>query len=469
MNAVGIVGLYAENTKRIKAVRIHPNGQPVVIVGGMNGQGKSSLLDAIEMTIRGGKSIPSRPVRDGEASAESIVETDKLIIRRTFAPDRSSKVTVTNKEGAKFSSPQAMLDELLSSLAFDPLEFSRMKPKDKEETLRALLGIDTRRLDAEREIAFADRTVVNRQVKSLEAQVDGMVYHEGVPEEELSAAEIQESLQAAKAHNAQAAVVVDAYHDANDALTALASDLAETEAEVVRLTELLRLEQRKRAAIKAGIAAADAEVESRRAAAIAVKTIDEDEILAALVSVSDTNRKIADNAAVKARTAELVAVRAESDRLTAEIARIDETKRALLADAEYPIPSLAIAPEGGVTLRGFPFEQASSAEQLRAALAICAAMNPDFPVAIIRDGSLLDSESLRAVETWAAETGVQVWMERVGEGEECTVIISEGEVKSSRLAPVAEDSPAPFESPAEAVAVPKRTARKRPMVIPPAV
>jgi recombinational DNA repair ATPase RecF len=59
MGSVGIIGLYAENTKRIKVARIQPNGKPVVIVGGMNGQGKSSLLDAIEMTIRCGKSIPA--------------------------------------------------------------------------------------------------------------------------------------------------------------------------------------------------------------------------------------------------------------------------------------------------------------------------------------------------------------------------------------------------------------------------
>jgi hypothetical protein len=405
-----------------------------------------------------------RKVDTGE-SAESIIETDDLIIRRVFMPDRSSKVTVTNKEGAKFAKPQDLLDKLLSSLSFDPLEFSRMKPKDKEETLRTFLGIDTRRLDAEREIAYQDRTAVNREVKSLEAQIDGMVYHEGLPVEELSAAEIQESLQEAKKHNATVGAVVDAFYDAKDALDALSEDEVKADAEVLRLTELLRAEQRKRAAIKAAIAESEADVETKRLAALVTKRIDEDEIVSKLVGVSETNRKIADNAAMESRVKELNERRAESDRLSNEIDQVDATKRELLAEAEYPIPELSIAPEGGVMLRGFPFEQASSAEQLRASMAICAAMNPNFPVAIIRDGSLLDEDSLRAVEAWAAETGVQVWMERVGEGQECSVIISEGEVKESRLVPVAEAVAVEDEIPA----VPRRTTRKRPAMVPPAV
>jgi hypothetical protein len=84
-------------------------------------------------------------------------------------------------------------------------------------------------------------------------------------------------------------------------------------------------------------------------------------------------------------------------------------------------------------LSGVPLEQASAAESLRASMAIAIAMNPDFPVALIRDGSLLDENSLRLVEEMAAEKNCQVWVERVGEGEECSVIISEGVIKESRL------------------------------------
>ena len=82
----------------------------------------------------------------------------------------------------------------------------------------------------------------------------------------------------------------------------------------------------------------------------------------------------------------------------------------------------------GVTFNGLPIEQASSAEQTRVAVAIGLAANPELPVVLIRDGSLLDEDSLAAVAKQAAERGAQVWIERVGDGKECSVIIEDGEV-----------------------------------------
>ena len=54
--------------------------------------------------------------------------------------------------------------------------------------------------------------------------------------------------------------------------------------------------------------------------------------------------------------------------------------------------------------------------------------NPKLPVVLIRDGSLLDEASLAAVGQQAAEAGAQVWVERVGRGDECAVVIEDGEI-----------------------------------------
>jgi recombinational DNA repair ATPase RecF len=40
-----IVGLQAENFKRLRAISIHPNGDPLVRIVGKNAQGKTSALD----------------------------------------------------------------------------------------------------------------------------------------------------------------------------------------------------------------------------------------------------------------------------------------------------------------------------------------------------------------------------------------------------------------------------------------
>jgi hypothetical protein len=65
------------------------------------------------------------------------------------------------------------------------------------------------------------------------------------------------------------------------------------------------------------------------------------------------------------------------------------------------------------------------------AVAMGLAANPRLKVLLVRDGSLLDEDSLRLVATMAAEADAQVWLERVGEGAECSVVIEEGHVRGA--------------------------------------
>jgi len=57
------------------------------------------------------------------------------------------------------------------------------------------------------------------------------------------------------------------------------------------------------------------------------------------------------------------------------------------------------------------------------------ALNPELKILLIRDGSLLDEESLKVVGQMAEDNSMQVWLEKVGEGKECSVVIEDGEVK----------------------------------------
>jgi hypothetical protein len=48
---------------------------------------------------------------------------------------------------------------------------------------------------------------------------------------------------------------------------------------------------------------------------------------------------------------------------------------------------------------------------------------------LVRDGSLLDENSLNLLAGLARDFDGQVWIERVGEGDESAVIIEDGMVK----------------------------------------
>ena len=106
-----IVQLQAENVKRLKAVEIKPDGS-LVVVRGENGEGKTSLLDSIAMAFGGKNAQPAMPIRRGEDHARVCVELEDMIVERRWTADDKTYLEVRSKEGAKFPSPQAMLDKL---------------------------------------------------------------------------------------------------------------------------------------------------------------------------------------------------------------------------------------------------------------------------------------------------------------------------------------------------------------------
>ena len=63
--SVKISAFEIENVKRVKAVAYEPTENGLTVLGGKNGQGKTSVLDAIAWTLGGNRFAPSAPYREG--------------------------------------------------------------------------------------------------------------------------------------------------------------------------------------------------------------------------------------------------------------------------------------------------------------------------------------------------------------------------------------------------------------------
>lgn len=394
-----IISLKASNVKRLKAVEITPSGE-LVVVGGRNAQGKSSVLDAIWLALGGGPATKAttRPVRDGEDSASVVLDLGEFVVTRTWSGTKTT-LTVASQEGAKFSGPQGILDALVGRLAFDPLEFTRLSAKAQRDALLGLVDLpfDLAAIDQERTALFDERTDVGRRGKAI-GDIPAEVA--GVPTEEVSSADILAELR-----SAQATV---------DARRAVQDRVRRADSEVTRIEGELRAARREADAAVALFGeldeAPDVEVIEQR-----------------LASVDETNRAVRANAEAREKRTRHEALVAEYKTLTDKIEWLDKTKADGLAAASFPVPGLGFD-ESGVTLDGVPFSQASSAEQIRVSLAMAMSLNPRLKVVHIRDGSLLDADSLALIAGMAAERDYQVWIERVGDADEGAVIIEDGEV-----------------------------------------
>ena len=430
-----IVRLAAENVKRLEAVEIEPDGN-LVIVGGVNGAGKSSVLDSIMYALAGTRSIPTRPIRAGTDSGRIELDLDgdpPLKVIRRLSPSGGS-LEIRNAEGFRASGPQKILDELCGKVAFDPLAFTRKSPRDQADALRELVGLDFAAIDAERKLAFDERTVCNRRAKEKEAAAAQIVVPDGTPEKEVSVAALVEKLKGQRAENAAIERARQEVDDRRRDEGHQQGVVSHRQAAVAELEQKLADARKSLEEETAALRMAKEARKQRQAEVAELVPIDTAATEREITEADAVNRAVRQKDGKAELAAEALKAQVEADAYTEKIRALDAHKAAMLAEAKWPVDGLGFD-ESGVTLHGLPFDQASSAEQLRVSVAMGLALNPTLRVLLIRDGSLLDADSLRMVAELAADRDGQVWLERVGEGSECSVVIEDGHVKGKDTQP----------------------------------
>ena len=138
MDTVKISSLELENVKRIKAVRLVPTDKGLTVIGGDNGQGKTSVLDAIAWALGGDRFRPSTPNRDGSMVPPRIrIEmSNGLIVERS---GKNSALKVTDPTGQRGG--QQLLNSFVEELALNLPRFMEGSGKDKADTLLKIIGV----------------------------------------------------------------------------------------------------------------------------------------------------------------------------------------------------------------------------------------------------------------------------------------------------------------------------------------
>ena len=409
-----IINLHVENVKRLKAVDVTPGSSPVVVVGGANGAGKSSLLDSIMYALAGNASLPEKPVRRGQEKAEITLDLGELLVSKCITAEGSVTLKVKTKAGVPQKTPQAILDQLCGNLTFDPTEFARMEPRKQLDLLKSLVGLDFADLDDQKAALTEERLLIGRGVKQLEGQVAGMPYDDRAPRAPSDVALIAQALEDARKTNAQIDFHKGKYGAAKIGADNTKARIAEAEAQIVRLRDIQKQHED--------------EMARQIDLAEGIEPADEKALREAMVGAQAVNATIAANKAKDDAVVRLKNQRKVYDNITAHIQKVEEEKAAKLAAVKFPVPTLTFD-ETGVLVAGVPFQQASAAEQLRVSLAMGMALNPKLRVMIVRDGSLLDETSMALIAEMAKANEYQCWIERVGEGDESAIIIEDGHVK----------------------------------------
>lgn len=414
-----LVEVRATNVKALKAVAVKVDGKPLFKVSGRNGQGKSSLLDAVAMALAGPAGFPEKPIRAGQDQAEIFLDfTDLKLTRKIVASEDAprgytSALKLEFRNGKRPKEKQTELDALRGSpIADDPLEFASMKPRQRYELVRGLIpDFDFDANDEARRAKFEERTDVGRDRDKAKGAWQAIIVPPDAPLELVDVTQAAAALMDANRTNRE----IQEEHARRGRYADELEGMQDREAILVKQLQELR----------AGIAEHE-------------KTIREYEPVPEPIDVEAIEKTIRNAETINAgarrrqesmqRYSEYETLQEKWADLTTSIEAIDQEKRQAIEEADLPIAELTLA-DGDLLLDGLPFDQASTARKIRVSTALLMALKPELRVLLVREGSLLDDEARAALEADAKEYDFVVLMECVGEDVAGGgVVIENGEV-----------------------------------------
>uniref|UniRef100_UPI001AEF15C7 hypothetical protein n=1 Tax=Mesorhizobium silamurunense TaxID=499528 RepID=UPI001AEF15C7 len=340
----------------------------------------------------------------------------------------SSTLVIENEEGMRAPSPQKMLDAIVGELTFDPLEFTRKKPKEQFDTLKAFVtGFDFEDSARRRKAVFDERTAVGRRANDLEAQAKGIDVPEDTPADLVDEEALVSEMQAAGEHNAE----IERRKAAREAVRQNIAGMEQANKDRAdRIIELQRqvdvLEQQQKDTFR------EIQVEQTRLlnAEPLPEPIDPSTVRAKIEAARQTNALVAKKRQRASLEAQALEQQAKVKLLTTDIEAIDKKKADAIAAAKMPVEGIGFG-DDVVLLNGHPLDQASGAQQLRASIALTMAANPRLRIMLVRDGALLGTAAMKIIAEMAKEHDFQVWIETVESSRPGAIVIEDGRVRGA--------------------------------------
>lgn len=423
-----ISAFHIENVKRIKAVAYQPTTSGLTVIGGKNGQGKTSVLDALAWGLGGDRLKPSRPDRDGSLSPPDIDITLSNGVR-VMRKGKNSSLTVLDPEGKRAG--QTLLNAFVSEFALDLPRFLIASSTEKANILLKILGIgeELKTLDREAERLYNQRHDFGIEVTKKEKYSEECREHADAPPEPVSVSELLSRHKTILAQNAE-----------NDRLRQNA-DRCRIAMDVARAT-VVAMEE-KLAAARAAQAQAEADYVTASKSAEALLDESTEAIEADLARIEQINAMVAANAEKVRAADEANEYRARYAAMSVDLEAVRRMRIALLADANLPLPGLSVE-NGELLYSGQPWDCMSGSEQLRVGTSIVRRLKPECGFVFLDKLEGFDIDSLSEFASWAEAEDLQVLGTRVSVGEECSLIIEDGLPLGMTYADVVfEGAPAP--------------------------
>ena len=424
MESVKISSLELENVKRIKAVRLVPTEKGLTVIGGNNGQGKTSVLDAIAWALGGDRYRPSTPNREGSVVPPRIriVLNNGLVVERA---GKNSALRVTDPTGHQGG--QQLLNSFVEELALNLPKFMEASGKEKADTLVKIIGVGDQLylLENKEKRLYNQRLTIGRIADQKAKYAKEMPFYDGVPETPVSAMELIQRQQEILLRNAE-------NQKKRSRAQELAQELRQTEKTLEDQTDRLRrlLEEQTQTQYK--LDRLRENLQEARRTAQELRDESTAQLEADLQNIDAINIKVRANLDREKAEAEAQGYSRQYDALTEELEKTRQEKYELLHGARMPLEELSVE-DGELTYRGKRWDGMSGSEQLKVSAAIVRELNPRCGFVLLDKLEQMDLSTLQEFGAWLEKENLQAIATRVSTGGECSVIIEDGSTQAEPL------------------------------------
>lgn len=412
--SIKINSLELENVKRIKAVKVEPTQNGLTTIGGRNNQGKTSVLDAIAWTLGGNKFKPSSPVREGSTIPPvlNITLSNGLKVERK---GKNSTLKVTDPNGNKAG--QQLLDEFIEELALDLPKFMNANNKEKASILLKIIGVEDQLIELNhKEIElYNNRRAIGQIADQKKKYAKEQVFYNDVPKDLISPQSLINQQQAILAQNGE-------NQRKRERVTQIEYSVSTLTKEIAALKKQLQAKEQE-------LNKATADLTIAKTNALDLIDQSTEELEKNLADIEETNRKIRANLDKEKAEEDAKQYQVQYEKLTEQIETVREKSINLLKNADLPLPGLSVE-DNELTYNGKKWDSMSGSDQLKVATAIVRKLNPDCGFVLIDKLEQMDIETMNEFGAWLEQEGLQAIATRVSTGDECSIIIEDGYVKS---------------------------------------
>ena len=402
-----------------------------VTIGGANGLGKTSVLEAIKAAL--GKGQDATLLRSGADKGEVVLVLDNggsISARVTAAGTTRSVKAADGKTSAK---PAAALAALVDLMSVNPVDFLLAKPTDRArvllesmpleadvETLATISGVEVtaqpgvhalQTIAAVRQQVYEDRTGTNRAVREKDATINQLRAAMPAAPAGIDGSEDELMAQLAVLDNTRDSMLGKIEKQLAKMRGEHEAALESMRAEVESVRQRMEAERVRFVGIENRAQAAASKARDDLADAAAPIG----QALAAIRANRDAaGRRQATLDTIKTMTEQLADLQADAERQTTALEAIDVYRTSLLAS--LPIPGLEVR-DGEIFRGGVPFDRLNTAQRVQIAVDVAKVRAGRLSVCCVDGLELMSTETFTAFRDAAIASDLQMFVTRVGDGE----------------------------------------------------